>query len=48
MDKNSELFNNIDVSDQLPFILGYLVEYVGATDPTTSGTYDNVDAADVA
>ncbi|MFA6601280.1 MAG: hypothetical protein WCT02_00230 [Candidatus Paceibacterota bacterium] len=32
----------------LPFILTFLTPYEGASGPTTSGTYDNIDAADVA
>lgn len=30
----------------IPFILQNLVEYPGAVNPTTSGTYDDVDASD--
>ncbi len=32
--------------NSIPFILQNLVEYSGAVSPTTSGTYDDVDASD--
>ena len=29
-----------------PFILGFLVPYPGAANPTTTGTWDNMDGSD--
>jgi hypothetical protein len=37
-----------DVAEPLdrPFILGFLVSYPGACNPTTTGTWDNMDGSD--
>ena len=46
MDKNVEVQEKARVVESLPFILDYLVEYLGAVSPTTTGTWTNTDGSD--
>lgn len=43
-----ETASSVGDSDKLPlpFVLRRMEERLGAIDPTTSGTYDNIDGAD--
>lgn len=48
MEKDSKYKKDVLVIEELPFVLNNLVRYEGATDPTTSGTWDDMDSADAA
>ena len=48
MPSPKEIASSVGNSDKLPlpFVLRRMEERLGAIDPTTSGTYDNIDGAD--